>query len=156
GRMNENVGNYPNTFSKATGAITKMIGAFGLIEVAMRSWDLFKESLSLAREARGVEYAFNRLGEAGVKAFSEVKEASRGSLSELDIKRALVDFDNFNLDITQAADLFEFLTVRATQTGKSVEYLRDSLVEGLSKESKLRIDNLGISASELNKELEKT
>src|SRR5699024_9524284 len=111
---------------------------------------------TLAREARGVEFAFERLGEAGVKAFDDVRKASRGTLSELDIKRALVEFDNFNLDIQQAGDLFEFLTVRATQTGKSVEYLRDSLVEGLSKESKLRIDNLGISASELNEELEKT
>ena len=31
-----------------------------------------------------------------------------------------------------------------------------SLVEGLSKESKLRIDNLGISQLELNKELKRT
>src|SRR5699024_791422 len=159
-RMNENVGNYPKTFGLARKAIGQLIGAFGLMEVALmairKGWDIFKESLTLAREARGVEFAFERLGEAGVKAFDDVRKASRGTLSELDIKRALVEFDNFNLDIQQAGDLFEFLTVRATQTGKSVEYLRDSLVEGLSKESKLRIDNLGISASELNEELEKT
>lgn len=159
-RMNENVGNYPKNFGLARKAIGQLIGAFGLMEVALmairKGWDIFKESLTLAREATGVEFAFERLGEAGVKAFDDVRKASRGTLSELDIKRALVEFDNFNLDIQQAGDLFEFLTVRATQTGRSVEYLRDSLVEGLSKESKLRIDNLGISASELNEELEKT
>lgn len=155
-RMNDNVGNYPKNFSIAAGAVRSLVGAFGLIEGVRMGWRLMKESMDLAREAKGVEFAFKRLGEAGVKAFDDVKQASRGSISDLDIKRALVDFDNFNIDLEQAGVLFEFLTVRATQTGKSFDYLRDSLVEGLSKESKLRIDNLGISASVLNEELEKT
>ena len=37
-----------------------------------------------------------------------------------------------------------------------MDKLKQSLVEGLSKESKLRIDNLGISAKALNEELEQT
>ena len=77
-------------------------------------------------------------------------------LSDLDIKKALVDFDNFNISLEETDVLFEFLAVRAAQTGKSIEELQSSLVEGLSKESKLRIDNLGISAKELNDELERT
>src|SRR5690606_25091787 len=97
-----------------------------------------------------------RLGERGAKAFEDVRRQTRNTLSDLDIKTALVEFDNFNISLEESATLFEFLSVRATQTGKSIEYLRDSLVEGLSKESKLRIDNLGISAKELNEQLKKT
>ncbi len=77
-------------------------------------------------------------------------------LSELDIKKALVDFDNFNISLEETDVLFEFLAIRAAQTGKNIDELQSSLVEGLSKESKLRIDNLGIATADLNSELKKT
>ena len=66
------------------------------------------------------------------------------------------EFNNFNISLEETDTLFEFLAVRAAQTGRSIDSLKDSLVEGLSKESKLRIDNLGISAAKLNEELKKT
>ncbi|MFL1896780.1 hypothetical protein ACJRPK_13825 [Aquimarina sp. 2-A2] len=154
--MGDNVGNYPNKFGLATNAIKGLIGAFGLIEGVRLAFNFTKESIQLAKEAKGVEFAFVRLGEEGRRAFESVKKSTRGLLSDLDIKRSLVDFDNFNLSLTESDTLFEFLAVRAAQTGKSIDSLKDSLVEGLSKESKLRIDNLGISAAELNAELEKT
>src|SRR5690606_39826108 len=68
--------------------------------------------------------------------------AVRGSISALDIKRSLNEFANFNITLEQSGTLFDFLAIRAAQTGKSITQLRDSLVEGLSKESLLRIDNL--------------
>ena len=156
GDFQKNVGNYPTVFGSATKAIRSFVGAFGLIEGVRIAFDFTKESLALAREAKGVEFAFQRLGEQGVKAFNDVKRSTRGLLSDLDVRRAIVEFDNFNISAEEAGTLFEFLAVRATQTGQSIDKLKDSLVEGLSKESKLRIDNLGISASELNAELEKT
>lgn len=118
--------------------------------------EFITESVRIAEEARGVEFAFTRLGEEGETAFNKVKEATRGLLSDLEIKKSLVEFDNFNISLEESATLFEFLSVRATQTGDSVDYLKKSLVEGLSKESKLRIDNLGISTAVLNAELKKT
>lgn len=114
------------------------------------------EAIQLSIEAKGVEYAFKRLGDEGESAFLRVKAATRGLLSDLEIKRSLVEFDNFNISLEESATLFEFLSVRATQTGESVDYLKSSLVEGLSKQSKLRIDNLGISTAKLNEELKKT
>ena len=114
------------------------------------------DAVQLSIEAKGVEFAFKNLGDQGEDAFNRVKIATRGLLSDLEIKRSLVEFDNFNISLEESATLFEFLTLRATQTGVSVDKLKQSLVEGLSKESKLRIDNLGISAKALNAELEKT
>ncbi len=135
----------------------------GLNEVVQLFKNVFKfiyefgsESVELAGLAKGVEFAFTKLGEKGTDAFNRVKKSTRGLLSDLDIKRSLVELDNFNISLEESDTLFEFLAVRATQTGRSIDSLKDSLVEGLSKESKLRIDNLGISASELNSELEKT
>lgn len=163
GQFQRNVGNYPQGVSGmkqlAVGAkdlVRGFVGAFGAVEGFRLAWDFGKESLAIARQAKGVEFAFERLGKEGVDAFERVKKSTRGLLSDLDIKKSLVEFDNFNLSLAESDTLFEFLSVRAAQTGKSVDSLKDSLVEGLSKESKLRIDNLGISAAELNEELEKT
>jgi len=156
GRFQENVGNYPKLLGSITSLTTGLIGSFGVIEGLRLGFDFAKESLALAREAKGVEFAFKRLGSEGVDAFNNIKKSTRGLLSDLDIKRSLNEFNNFNISLEQTDTLFEFLAVRAAQTGRSVDSLKDSLVEGLSKESKLRIDNLGISAAKLNEELAKT
>lgn len=118
--------------------------------------EFITDAVQLSIEAKGVEFAFKRLGDVGEAAFLKVKESTRGLLSDLEIKRSLVEFDNFNISLEESATLFEFLTIRAQQTGQSMDYLKQSMVEGLSKESKLRIDNLGISAAILNEELKKT
>lgn len=152
----KNVGNYKSAFQGLVGGLKTLVGAFGVIQGIRLAFDFGKEAVALAKQAKGVEFAFARLGEVGVKALEGVKASTRGLLSELDIKTALVDFDNFNISLEESATLFEFLAVRSAQTGKSIDSLKDSLVEGLSKESKLRIDNLGISAAQLNDELSKT
>ena len=114
------------------------------------------DAIELSEESRGIQVAFKALGEEGSEAFRKVKLSTRGLLSDLEIKKSLVEFDNFNISLEETDTLFEFLSLRATQTGGSVDKLKSSLVEGLSKESKLRIDNLGISTSVLNDELKRT
>lgn len=155
GRFQENVGNYPKMLGSIKSLATGLIGAFGVVEGLRLSFDFASEAVQLARDAKGVEFAFKDLGFEGVNAFERIKESTRGALSDLDIKKSLNEFKNFNISLEQTDVLFEFLAVRAAQTGKSVDSLRDSLVEGLAKESKLRIDNLGISVKDLNSELEK-
>lgn len=152
----DNVGNYRSALQPAIGILRQLVGVFGVVQTIRIAWDFGKEASELAKQARGVEFAFERLGETGVKAFKDVKEVSNGAISDMGIKRSLVELNNFNIDLEQAGVLFEFLTVRSLQTGQSIDKLKQSLVEGLSKESLLRIDNLGISTADLNKQLDKT
>ena len=156
GDFQRNVGNYPSALRPVVGVLKGLVGAFGIVEGLRIGSRIVKETIALAREAKGVEFAFDRIGESGINAFDGIRKSTRGLISELDIKKAIVDFDNFNISLAESSVLFEFLALRSAQTGKSIDSLRDSLVEGLSKESKLRIDNLGISVVELNEELEKT
>ena len=156
GRNFRSVGKYTNALKGLRGVVVGLVGAFGLIEGVRASFNFTKEAIALAREAKGVEFAFKRLGDEGQDAFIRIKKATRGLLSDLDIKTAINEFDQFNLSAERADTLFQFLAVAASQTGKSIDELKSSLVEGLSKESKLRIDNLGISTAELNEELAKT
>lgn len=155
GKFQANVGNYPKLFGSARSALVGFIGAFGLFQGVSFFADFTRDSFRLAQEAKGIEFAFERIGSNATKAFDDVRKSTRGLISDLDIKRSIVEFDNFNLSLEESGTLFEFLALRSTQTGRSIDTLRDSLVEGLSKESKLRIDNLGISMTELNAELEK-
>lgn len=144
----------------AAGWLGMATGIGAAIEIGRRAitWakDFIAEGIELVDQSRGIEFAFKALGDTGEAAFNRVKQAARGTLSDLDIKRSLVELANFDIPLDDADALFEFLIVRATQTGESVDKLRDSLVEGLSKESLLRIDNLGISTAALNEELKKT
>lgn len=156
GKQKIGVGRYEKALGTLRSSLLKVGGAFGVAFGVSAVKSMVTELAHVADEAKGVEFAFDRMGERGTKAFNDVKASTRGTLSDLDIKKSLVEFDNFGISLEQSGDLFEFLTVRATQTGTSIDKLKDSLVEGLSKESKLRIDNLGISASQLNSELEKT
>lgn len=152
GKHQLQVGKYPKIMPSVTKVFAGLIGTFGILEGAR----LFKSALTdiaeLKREAKGIEFAFAQI-ENGEDILKRTREATRGVLSDLDIKKSANEFKNFNLEIEQLPELLEFVAVRAAQTGKDFDGLRDSLVEGLSKESKLRIDNLGISMAELNKEL---
>lgn len=143
-------------YERALGGLKKVLGALGITFAITQVVNFTKSLNELAQMSKGVEFAFGRLGNEGQNAFERIRESTRGLLSDLDIKKALVNFDNFNISLEETDVLMEFLAVRATQTGESIESLQSSLVEGLSKESKLRIDNLGISQKALNDELEKT
>lgn len=134
-----------------TSIVTGLVGAFGLVEGIRIAFDFGREAAELSRQARGVQFAFNRLGEEGVKAFSDVKRATRGALADLDIQRSLVEFDNLGIQLDTAGVAFEFLNVRATQTGRSIDSLREDLVTGLGRGSVRILDNLGLSMAELNR-----
>ena len=69
---------------------------------------------------------------------------------------AAVQANNFRISLEQLPTFFEFATRRASETGESVDYLVDSIVRGIGRKSAMILDNLGISASELNEELAKT
>ncbi|HEX4888582.1 MAG TPA: hypothetical protein VFV37_11095 [Luteibaculaceae bacterium] len=143
-------------YEKALGGLRSVLTSIGVAVGIREVINFSQELIALANEAKGVEFAFKRLGAEGQEALDAVRQSSRGLISDLDIKRSLNQFDNFNINLKEADVLFEFLSIRAAQTGQSFELLRDSLVEGLSKQSKLRIDNLGISVLQLNEELERT
>lgn len=155
GDFRRNVGNYPSALKPAIGAIKQLVGAFGVIEGIRFAARLIADMTRLAREAKGVEFAFDRIGKEGRESFENIRQQTRGLFSDLEIKQAIVEFDNFRLSGEQLGTIFEFIAVRAAQTGQSFEYLRNSAIEAITKESVLRADNLGISQKSLNEELEK-
>lgn len=145
GNFRDNVGNYPTALGPAITAIKQFAGALGLIE----AFRFAKDAVIIAQSAKGVEFAFENLGADASLALDEVREKTRGLLSDLEIKQALVEFDNLNIELDKSGVAFEFLAVRAAQTGESIEKLRGDLVTGLGRESAKVLDNLGLDFNEL-------
>lgn len=152
GNFRDNVGNYPSALSGAIGAVKNLAAAFGALEILQFA----KDAVILANSARGVEFAFENLGQRGVDALEDVRESTRGLISDLELKQALIEFDNLNIELDKAGVAFEFLAVRAAQTGEPIEKLRGDLVTGLGRESAQILDNLGLDFNELKEIAEDT
>lgn len=138
--------------SSFVGGVKQMGGvlaaAFSIQQVA----DFALEVSKLAGEAEAVRAAFQRLPDS-TNLMRELKQATGGTVSELDLMKRAVQASNFDISLAALPKLLEFATLRAQQTGQSVDYLVDSIVTGIGRKSKLILDNLGISAVQLNEAL---
>jgi hypothetical protein len=139
-------------FSSFTNGITKIAGtigaAFGVQQVVSFGLEISK----LAGEAEGVRAAFDRLPDS-VRVLQQMKAATGGTVSELELMKNAVQANNFQIPIENLGKLFQFATLRAQQTGQSVDYLVQSIILGIGRKSPLILDNLGISAVRLREKL---
>lgn len=136
-----------STFSRITGALA--IGA-----VIRKAFNFTQEAAEAAAAAKGVERAFQRLNRPDL--LDEMKRATQGTVSELDLMKNAVRANNFRIPLENLSSYLKFAQQRAKETGESVDYLVDSIVIGVGRKSPLILDNLGISALEIREEFAKT
>ena len=109
------------------------------------------QSINLAKQGEGIRIAFERLGRPGL--LDNLKEATHGTVSELELMKQAIKFENFKLPLEDLATYLAFAQQKAKDTGESIDYLVTSIVNGLGRQSKQILDNLGISAAELTKRM---
>ena len=144
------------SFQKQAQQQFKMIGAAVAAAFSIRAIsDFLGEAAKMASEVKGVENAFKRITNSE-KVLNDLKTATRGTVTELELMKQAIKAENFKIPMDTLAAGLEFATKRAAETGESVDYLVNSFVTGLGRKSILILDNLGISASALNAEVEKT
>jgi len=144
-----------NGVNKANGVLSNFqnsIKAIGIGISAIQIGSFVKDVSRLAGEAQGVKAAFDRLPDS-IKLMNDLKDATGGTVSELELMKRSVMASNFDISLKALPQLLEFATLRARQTGQSVNYLVDSIVTGIGRKSKLILDNLGISAVQLTEAL---
>lgn len=134
--------------NKITGLASTIGVAFGVQQVVSFSTEMIK----LAGVTDGVRQAFNKLADSA-RVLSEMKAATKGTVTDLDLMKAAVQANNFSIPIEQLGSLFEFAYERAKATGQSVDYLVNSIIVGIGRKSPLILDNLGISAVNLKEKL---
>ena len=140
------------------GGLTGMMQVFGgnmltkgVEALTSKLTDAWTESIKLAREGEGVRLAFERLNQPGL--LDRLKEATHGTVSEVELMKQAIKFENFKLPLEDLATYLAFAQQKAKDTGESVDYMVNSITTGLGRQSKQILDNLGISAAELTKRM---
>ena len=141
------MGNIDHSLKKLSGgfgALGGVIGASFAVDVIRQ---FASESLELATQAEGVRAAFDRLNDPSL--LSKLRTATAGTVDDLKLMQTAVKAENFRIPMDVLAKGLEFAQRRAQDTGESVDYMVDSFVTGLGRESVKILDNLGISSIEL-------
>lgn len=125
--------------------------ASGITMLGSELKDTVQQSIELARQGEGVRIAFERLNQPGL--LDKLKEATHGTVSEMELMKQAIQFENFKLPLEDLATYLAFAQQKAKDTGQSIDYLVNSIVTGLGRQSKQILDNLGISASELTRRM---
>jgi len=139
-----------NVFS---GAIKKLGGIFAGVFAAGKLIQFGNALVDLGGKAEGVRAAFNKLNQPDL--LKDLRKATAGTVDDLKLMQYAVRAENINIPLSTLASFFEFATKRASQTGESVDYLTESIINGIGRKSTLVMDNLGISAAELQAEVAK-
>lgn len=130
-----------NSFQSVAAAVGV---AFGLQEIKQFSI----EAANLAGEAEGIRAAFVNIG-GNEQFLAKLNEAVRGTVSEMELMQRTVQATNLGVAMEDLPNLFEFATKRAVETGESVDFLVDSIVRGLGRQSTKILDNLGLSLEDM-------
>lgn len=154
----DNLGNAIGSSSSATstliGGLKSLAGAFGLVIGIQVLVSLGKELFNTAVEVSGIDRAFTNLARPDL--LPKLRAETKGFVDDLDLERLTVKANNFNIPLEKLGTLLLFASQRAKDTGVSVDTLTNNIIDGLGKKSTKVIDNLGISAIEVQKEFRKT
>lgn len=134
------VSGFTNYMSKLGGI---MATAFSVKEIVAFT----HRTAELANKATGVRRAFEALNNPNLLA--DLRRATMGTVDDLQLMQRAVQAKNFKIPLDQLTTYLQFATKRANETGQSVDYLVDSIITGLGRQSVMILDNLGISAAEI-------
>lgn len=146
-----------NAATKMTAGISSASVAAGVLiaNAATAALTWMKEEILAGVEAaktlEGVKVAFDRLNNPAL--LDDMRKATRGTVTDLELMKQAVMANNFQIPLNQLADLFQFASQRAKDTGQDVDYLVNSIITGIGRKSPLILDNLGISAVRLKSHL---
>lgn len=151
---------FGNKLKQSDGILTKIksnilnIGAaIGIAFGVQQIFSFGKEVVNLAIQTEGVKRAFDRINNPQL--LKELREATRGTVSDLELMKAAVNAKNFDVPLKNFATLLSFAQQRARDTGQSVDYLVNSIVIGIGRKSPLILDNLGINTRRVREEFQR-
>ena len=154
--------------TETSGSLSDMISVFGgnmmtkgaeLAANAIRALgdeivSTSKQAMEMSVQSEGIRMAFERLNRPGL--LDNLREATHGTVSDLQLMQAAVRFDDFNLPLEELGTMLAFAQQKAKDTGQSVDYLVDSIVNGLGRQSTQILDNLGLSQAEVKERTKET
>ena len=132
--------------------MTKAVSMVG--NLAMEMGDLVGQGIQLAQQGEGIRMAFERLGRGDL--LEGLRKSTHNTVSDLELMKAAVQFNDFKLPLDELGTMLAFAQQKAKDTGQSVDYMVSSIVTGLGRKSKLILDNLGLSAAQIDEKMKET
>lgn len=117
--------------------------------------DIISTSIEMAEQADGVKHAFRQI-DGNDELLQNLRTATKGTVNDFELMKAAMKARDFKIPLEDLGSLLQFAQLKAQQTGQSVDYMVDSIVTGLGRQSKPILDNLGISAAELDSKIQET
>lgn len=112
------------------------------------------KSIELAESADGVVHAFEKIGTEDY--LQTLRDATKGTVSDIELMKAAVKAKDFRIPLEDLGKYLSFAQLKAQQTGQSLDYMVDSIVTGLGRQSPQILDNLGLSAAEIKEQTKET
>lgn len=112
------------------------------------------ESIDLAESADGISHAFEKIGTQDY--LEKLRQATKGTVSDVELMKAAVKAKDFGIPLEDLGKYLSFAQLKAQQTGQSLDYMVDSIVTGLGRQSLQILDNLGLSATEIRDKTKET
>lgn len=116
--------------------------------------DFVHEGLEMAESADGITHAFRKLDSPDL--LDGLRRATKGTVSDIELMKAAVKAKDFHIPLEDLGKYLAFAQLKAQQTGQSLDYMVDSIVTGLGRKSPMILDNLGLSAAEINEKTKET
>ena len=153
---NLTLGGILNQSSKSIVAAAAQYASFAAVlgTVAAGFQEAITEGTRMAKEMEGVKLAFDRINQPGL--LDNLREATHNTVTDLELMKQAVKFKDFRLNLSQMGTLLAFAQQKAKDTGQSVDYMVDSIVTGLGRQSLMILDNLGLSAAEIKERMKET
>ena len=136
-------------------AITNFFGLEqGVSGVISKVTSLAQESMDVAKQAEGIEIAFKRIDKPGLLA--NLRKETHDTINDMQLMQQAVKFANFDLPVEQLGKLLAIAQQQATDTDESLDYMVNSLVDGITRQSPKILDNLGLSAQKIKEKTAET
>lgn len=116
--------------------------------------DFAQEGIIMAQSADGIIHAFRKLDQPNL--LDNLRKATKGTVADVELMKAAIKAKDFRIPLEDLGKYLTFAQLKAQQTGQSLDYMVDSIVTGLGRQSPQILDNLGLSAAEIKEETEKT
>ena len=131
----------------------ELVGS-GLKKIKDSIVDVAEESVELARSADGIIHAFQQLDNPNL--LQTLRKATKNTVDDIELMKAAVRAKDFHIPLEDLGKYLSFAQLKAQQTGQELDYMVDSIVTGLGRQSPKILDNLGLSATEISAKTKET
>lgn len=134
--------------------MTQAVQAYYSAGLLRQILDTALAASELAGKIEGVSRAYyNQIPQATVL-MDKLRRSTHGTLTELELMQYAIRAQNFKIPLEDLGNLLEFAMLRAQQTGESIDYMVNSIITGLGRDSIKILDNLQVDVGAMKKEMD--